>query len=120
MSRPLSEIDRESIGGLFTQLVDDGKGFARAEAELYKQLALQKVQKSKVGVALALTGYLVICGAIAALLVGFVLGLAPHVGPVLAGIIVGVVGLAIGGGLIYLGVRSLSAAFAASNGSSGR
>lgn len=111
MSLPLSELDRESVGGLFTRLVDDTKTLAQAEVDLYKQIALQKTQRSKLGLALAFTGYLIICASITALLVGFVIGLADIVGPVLAGIIVGLVGLGVGGGLILWAVRSLSAAF---------
>lgn len=77
-----------SIGDLFGQLVDDGKGLVRAEAELYKQIALYRAGKAKSGlIALVAASGLAIGGLIAAL-VGMVLGLAPLIGPVAGGLVV--------------------------------
>lgn len=90
-----------SIGDLFHKLVDDGKAYARAEAGLYKQIALYRVGKAKNGViALVAAGFLAYAGLIA-FLVGIVMGLADLIGPVLGGLVV----LAVTGLIAFLLVR---------------
>lgn len=90
-----------SIGDLFHQLVDDGRTLARAEVNLYKQIALYRAGKAKSGlVALVAGGLLAYAGLIAAL-VGLVMGLEDIIGPVAAGLVV----LAIAGGVAFLLVR---------------
>jgi hypothetical protein len=77
-----------SIGDLFHQLVDDGRSFVSAEVNLYKQVAMYRAGKAKVGIAaLAAGGLLAFAGLIAAL-VGLVIGLANLIGPVAAGLAV--------------------------------
>jgi hypothetical protein len=85
--RPEDPAD-SSIGDLFHKLVDDGRAFARAEANLYKQIALYRAGKARSGIiALVAGGLLAFAGLIAAL-VGLVMGLADLVGPVAGGLIV--------------------------------
>ena len=77
-----------SIGDLFHQLVDDGRTFVRAEANLYKQVALYRAGKAKIGVAALVGGGLLAFAGLIALLVGFVMGLADLIGPVAGGLVV--------------------------------
>ncbi len=90
-----------SIGDLFHQLVEEGRTYAGAEANLYKQIALYRVGKAKNGlIALAAAGFLAYA-ALIAFLVGIVMGLADLIGPVLGGLVV----LAVVGGISFLLVR---------------
>ena len=77
-----------SIKDLFGQLVDDGRGLVRAEVNLYKQLALYRASKAKIGIAALVAGGLLAYAGLIAMMVGLVLGLSPIVGPVLGGLIV--------------------------------
>ncbi len=98
-----------SIGDLFGQLVDDGRTMVRAEVDLYKQVALYRAGKAKVGAgALVAGGMLAYAGLIAAL-VGIVLGLANWIGPVAAGVVVLAVAGIAGYLLIRFGIGKLAA-----------
>lgn len=78
----------ESIGDLVHQLVDDGRSLARAEINLYKQIALYRASKAKNGIAALVAGGLLAYAGLIAALVGFVMGVADLVGPVAGGLIV--------------------------------
>lgn len=86
-----------SIGDLFGQLVDDGRGLVRAEVNLYKQVALYRAGKAKIGVVALVGGGLLAYAGLIAFMVGLVMGLADLVGPVLGGLIV----LAVSGGVAF-------------------
>jgi fatty acid desaturase len=95
------------IGQLFSQLVDDGKRYARAEVEFYKAKAADKAQPLKraaiyAGIALTLA-----LSAVTALLVGLILALQILVGPFAATLIVVLVTCVVAGGLAYLAYRQL-------------
>lgn len=99
--------DERPVGELVNQLVEDGKGYARAELGLAKAIATQKAG------ALALPGalfgialVLVIAGA-SALAVSVVLALENLVGPLLAGLIAFLIFGAIAGGLAWFAIRKL-------------
>jgi hypothetical protein len=101
--------ESESLGDLFGRLADDGRAFVKAEADLYKRIALRRAGKAKLGAAALLVGALLILAALIVLLVGLALALALHVGPVLGGLIVaGAAGL-IGYLLIRFGVGKMAA-----------
>lgn len=85
--RPEDPAD-SSIGDLFHQLVDDGRSFARAEANLYKQIALYRAGKARNGIIALAAGGLLAYAALIAFMVGLVMGLADIVGPVAGGLIV--------------------------------
>ena len=87
-----------SIGDLFHQLVEEGRTFAGAEANLYKQIALYRVGKAKNGLIALVAGGFLAYAALIAFLVGVVMGLAPIMGPVLAGLVV----LVVMGGVSFL------------------
>lgn len=98
-----------SIGDLLAQLVEEGRTVARAEANLYKQIALYRAGKARTGlIAIAVGGVLALAGLVAAL-VGVVMGLAVLVGPVLAGIVVLAVTGLIGFLLIRFGAGKMGA-----------
>ena len=98
-----------SIKDLFGQLVDDGRGLVRAEVNLYKQVALYRAGKAKIGVAALVAGGLLAYAGLIAALVGLVIGLADLIGPVLGGIVV----LAVCGGVAFLLFRFGAAKMAA-------
>jgi hypothetical protein len=90
-----------SIGDLFHQLVEDGRNFAGAEANLYKQIALYRLGKAKNGLIALVAGGFLAYAALIAFLVGLVMGLADLIGPVLGGLVV----LAVFGGISFLLIR---------------
>ncbi len=97
-----------SIGDLFHRLVDDGKSYARAEANLYKQVARYRVGKAKNGIIALGAAYFLVSSALIAFFVGLVMGLADLIGPVAAGFVV----LAVTGGIAYFlvmyGIKKLA------------
>lgn len=95
------------IGQLFSQLVDDGKRYARAEVELYKAKAADKAQPLKMAAVYAGIAVTLALSAVTALLVGLILALETLVGPLAATLIVVLVAIAIAGGLGYLAYRKV-------------
>jgi hypothetical protein len=109
LDAPASRPAEPTIGELFGRLADEGKAFARAEANLYRAIAARRVSLAKNGaIALAATLFLV-NAALIALMVGLALQLAKWVGPALGGLIVFVVVGALGYILVRYGVGKLTA-----------
>jgi len=98
-----------SIGDLFHQLVDDGKSYARAEANVYKAIASYRFGKAKNGIIALVAAYFLLSAALVAFFVGLVMGLADLVGPVAAGFLVLAATGAIGFLLVRYGIGKLSA-----------
>jgi hypothetical protein len=96
------------IGQLFSQLVDDGKRYARAEVELYKAKAQEKAEPVKWAAIFGGTAAVLALSAVTALLVGLIMSLTPQVGPFGATLIVVVVTFAIAGLLGYLAYKQLA------------
>lgn len=96
------------IGQLFSQLVDDGKRYARAEVELYKAKAQEKAEPIKWAAILGGTAVVLALSAVTALLVGLIITLAPRTGPFGATLIVVLVTFAIAGLLGYLAYKQLA------------
>lgn len=96
------------IGQLFSQLVDDGKRFARAEVELYKAKAQEKAEPIKWAAIFGGSAAVLALSALIAFLVGLILALEPQVGPLGATLIVVVVTLAIAGVLGYLAYQRIA------------
>ena len=100
MQTPQPENPAEaSIGDLFQQLVDDGRSFVSAEANLYTAIARYRVGKAKFGLVALVAAIFIVNAGLVAAFVGLVMGLANLVGPVFAGIIV-LLAAAIAGGLL--------------------
>ena len=75
----------ESIGGLITRLIDDGKAYARAELDVFKQIARHRAARAKTGAGLLGIGIVFLLCALQALVLALVLGLATWIGPFGAG-----------------------------------
>lgn len=88
MDGPAGDPRDESIGDLFGRLIDDGKAYARAEVDLYKQIAVHRAGRARSGAVLLGAGAALLFAALIALTLGAVLGLAALTGPLLAGVII--------------------------------
>ncbi|HEY6916187.1 MAG TPA: phage holin family protein [Allosphingosinicella sp.] len=98
----------DRIGDLVSRLIADGKAIARAEVNLVKAVAQHRAGKAKSGAILLGAGLALLLAGFIGLIVGIVLGLAPLIGPVLAGIaVLAVTGLA-GFLLVRAGARKLA------------
>ena len=109
MAEPQTE--EESIGELLGRLVEDGKGFARAELGYYRTLATGKLRAAGLGLGLGVAALVLAGSAVTALLVGLILALATLVGPGWSTAIVIVGALALAGLLGWLAYRRLSTIF---------
>lgn len=99
---PPSGADR-SIGELASQLIDDGKAYARAELDLAKAIAAEKGRMAAIGVGLLVVALFVAMAGLNALCVAVFVAIAYHLGPLLGGLITFVIVCAIAGGLGWLG-----------------
>ncbi|WP_158702995.1 phage holin family protein [Allosphingosinicella vermicomposti] len=98
----------DGIGDLVSRLIEDGKSYARAEVNLAKAIAQHRAGKAKSGAVLLCAGIALLLAGFIGLIVGIVMGLAPLIGPVLAGVAVLVVTGLIGFLLIRAGARKLA------------
>lgn len=98
------------IGQLFSQLVDDGKRYARAEVEFYKAKAADKAAPAKKAAILGGAAVTLALSAVVALLVGLILSLETLVGPLAATLIVVLVTLAVAGLLGWMAYKQLAEA----------
>jgi hypothetical protein len=99
---PAGDPQGDSIADLFGRLIDDGKAYARAEIDLYREIAVHRAGRARSGAVLLGAGAALLLAALIALTLGAVLGLAALTGPFLAGLIVAAA-LALAG---YLSIRS--------------
>jgi len=90
-----------SIGDLFGRLADDGKAFVRAEANLYRKIALHRAGKARSGGIAIVAGALLLNAALIVMLIGLALELALYFGPLIGGLIVA----ALAGGAGFLLIR---------------
>jgi hypothetical protein len=77
-----------SIAELVHQLVEDGRSVARAELNLYREIALYRIGKAKSGAIAIAVGALLVLAAFMTLFVMLAEGLAVQIGPVAAGLVV--------------------------------
>jgi uncharacterized membrane protein YqjE len=97
----------DSISGLFRRLVDDLINLVRSELRLAGNEVRGKVEESAVSLGAIVLGIVLISVAMFCLLGATIAFLAQFMDVHWAALIVAVTALAIGGGLIYWGVRSL-------------
>ncbi|HYJ51926.1 MAG TPA: phage holin family protein [Allosphingosinicella sp.] len=109
MDAPAGDPRDESIGDLFGRLIDDGKAYARAEVDLYRQIAVHRAGRARSGMVLLGAGAALLVAALIALTIGAVLGLAALTGPLLAGVIIAAALALTGYLLIRSGVTGLQA-----------
>jgi uncharacterized membrane protein len=109
LDAPAGDPRDESIGDLFGRLIDDGKAYARAEVDLYRQIAVHRAGRARSGMVLLGAGAALLLAALIALTLGAVLGLAALTGPLLAGVIIAGALALTGYLLIRSGVTGLQA-----------
>ena len=88
MSTRLEDPADAPIAELVHQLVEDGRSVARAELNLYREIALYRIGKAKAGAIAIAVGVLLALAAIITLFVMLAEGLAVLIGPVAAGLVV--------------------------------
>lgn len=109
MDAPAGDPREESIGDLFGRLVDDGRCYAKAEIDLYRQIALHRAGRARNGLIALVAGAILGLTALTALVLGLVLGLAALIGAVLAGLAVAAALALAGFFLVRYGLADLRA-----------
>jgi hypothetical protein len=104
--RPEPDSERP-IGELVSQLVDEGKAYAKAEIGLAKAIATAKVGILKVPAILLGAAFLLVQAAVTVLAVAIFLGLLPAVGPIFAGLLAFLVFAGIAAGLAWYAVEMI-------------
>ena len=79
--------DERPIGEVVSQLIDEGKAYAKAEAELAKATALAKISEFKVPAIMLFAALLFAQAAVTVLAVAIALALAPRIGPLGGGLV---------------------------------
>lgn len=95
------------IGELVSELIDDGKAYARAEFDLAKAIAAAKARALAMPAALFGAAFVFALAAVTALAVGVVMALAKLIGPLLAGLVGLLIFAAIAAGLGWYGAERL-------------
>jgi len=95
------------VGELVHELIEDGKAYARAEAEVIKAIANAKAKALKIPSILFGTAFLLALAAIVALAVGVAMGLATLIGPLAGGIAAFLLFAGVAGGLGWYGAKRL-------------
>jgi len=75
------------VGELVSELIDEGKAYARAEIALAKTIATAKARALALPAGLFAAAFIFALAAVTALAVGVVLGLTKFIGPLAAGFI---------------------------------
>jgi hypothetical protein len=102
-------VSERPIGELFGRLGEDGRAFVQAELGLVKAIARHRIGAAKNGAIAVLVAILLVNAALITLVVSIALALAPHVGPLLAGIITFVGTALLAGLLAWWGAGRLGA-----------
>jgi hypothetical protein len=100
--------DTESIGSLVRRLVVDGKAYASAEIEIYRQKALAWVPPVRTAAILAVVALLLTQAAVTTLFVFLGFWLALWLGPLGGGIAAALIGLAVAGLLAWVAFAKLT------------
>lgn len=99
--------DERGLGELVTQLIDEGKAYARAEFDLAKATAKAKAETLKVPAILFGIAFISVLAAVTALSIGIFAALANFVGPLASGLITFLLFAAIAGALGWYGAKRL-------------
>ena len=109
MARGGDEHDEVPIGELAGRLIDQGKGYARAEIGLAKAVATAKVDAAKLPVALFAAALLFVIAGVVTFCITIALALATLIGPLAGGLVATVITFGIAGGLALFGKSKLGA-----------
>ena len=101
--------DEVPIGELVGRLVDQGKGYARAEVGLAKAIASAKVDAAKLPAILFAGALLFVIAGVVVFCITIALAFATLIGPLAGGLIATVIAFAIAGLLAFVGVRKIKA-----------
>jgi hypothetical protein len=99
----------ESIGALFGRLAEDGRAYARAELDLYRQIARHRAARARGGLIALILGAVLLLSSLTALIFGMVLWLTGLIGALLAGLAVAALLVLIGFVLVRFGLNGLKA-----------
>ena len=102
------EPDEAPIGELVGRLIDQGKGFARAEVGLAKALATAKADAIKLPAILLGAALLFVIAGVVVLCMTIALALATLIGPLAGGLVATLVAFAIAGGLALVARNKLT------------
>ena len=103
----------ESLGGLVSRVVDDGKRLVQAEVDLYKQIAVRKVAGFQTAVVLAVAALFFVQAALTTLLVGLGFAIAHWIGIAGGVIVAALLGFAAAGLMVWIALRKFSTAASA-------
>jgi len=87
---PAEDPQSESIGDLLGRLIDDGRGYAEAELNLLKAIAAHRGLRARRALVALAVGWFLLVTSTTAVVIGTVLSLAQYIGPMLAGLAVGI------------------------------
>jgi len=99
----------ESIGALFGRLAEDGRAYAKAELNLYRQIARHRAARARNGLIALIAGAVLLLSSLTALIFGLVLWLAGLIGALLAGLAVAALLILTGYALVRFGINGLRA-----------
>ena len=103
-----AEQEEAPIGELVGRLIDQGKGYARAEVGLAKAVATAQVDRVKLPAALLATALLFVIAGVVTFCITIALALATLIGPLAGGLAATMVAFGIAGGLALIGKNKLS------------
>jgi hypothetical protein len=109
MGRAELDVDEAPIGELFGRLVEQGKGYARAEVGLAKAIASAKADAIKLPAILLGAALLFVIAGVVVFCMTIALSLATLIGPLAGGLVATLVAFAIAGGLAWFAVTRLRA-----------
>ena len=102
------EQDEAPIGELVGRLIDQGKGYARAEVGLVKAIATAKVDAAKGPAVLLVVALLFVIAGVVTFCVTLALALATLIGPLAGGLVATLIAFAIAGGLAFVAKKKLA------------
>ena len=100
-------VDEAPIGDLFGRLVEQGKGYARAEVGLAKAIASAKADAIKLPAILLGAALLFVIAGVVVFCMTIALALATLIGPFAGGLVATLIAFAIAGGLAWFAVGRL-------------
>ena len=104
---PSAQPNDQPVGELISRAIEDGKAYARAELNVVKAIAEEKVSALKAPAIALVAALLLAQAAIIAFALGVTLALATLVGPLLAGVIGLVLFVGLAGGLAWWAVSKV-------------
>lgn len=103
------DVEEPPIGELFGRLIDEGKGYARAEFGLARAIAEDKVALIKLPALLLLGSALFVIAGVVVLCMTIALALATLIGPLAGGLVATVFAFAVAAALALIARKKLGA-----------